>query len=198
MELDFSVIDNLGKSKPQKHTQKAPGIPRARENQSSKELHPINNKSPQKAKYDAKENIFDTFKLQRQEIEREKAYIKKANSMLDGASIGKAEILKAIKAGKPTDEILVIALETLGNISQDETFKKQSMEYLISIQGQGLRTKSLIDKEIEATGQRYTRLKASYREAKDPEDKQRILGAIKAHQERMIELNNISLEASKK
>ena len=69
MELDFSLIDNLGKSRPQKHTQKAPGTPRARENQSSKELHPISNKTPQKAKYDAKENIFDTFKLQRQEIQ---------------------------------------------------------------------------------------------------------------------------------
>lgn len=198
MQLDFTAIDNLGKSKQQNPAKQTPGSPRAKENELSKELHPRSNKSPQKAKYDAKENIFDTFKIQKEEIEREKAYIRKTNSMISGASIGKAEILKAIKAGKPADEILVIAIQTLGDISQDETFKSQAMEYLISIQGHGLRTKSLIDKELEATGQRYNRLKASYREAKDPEDKQRILGAIKAHQERMTELNKMSIEASKK
>ena len=196
MQLDFSVIDNLGNSKAKKYPEQTPGTPRPKENKSGRELHPISTKSPQNAKYEQKENLFDTFKAQREEIEREKAYIKKANSMLDGASIGKAEILKAIKAGKPADEILVIALETLGNVSQDETFKKQSMDYLISIQGEGLRTKSLIDKELEATGQRYNRLKASYEEATDQDTRQRILGAIKAHQARMAELNKMSIEAS--
>lgn len=195
MELDFSAIDNLGKSKTQNHNQEAPKAPTKSERPQGRELHPRSNKSPKNTKYDAEENIFDTFKRQKQEIEREKAHIRKTNAMIDGASIGKAKILKAIKAGKPTDEILVIALETLGNLSQDETFKSQSMEYLTSIQGQGLRTKSLINKEIEATSQRYTRLKASYKKSENPKDKERILGAIKAHQKRIIELNAMITES---
>lgn len=199
MNLDFSFMDNMTDTKSMRVPKRALEKPTKKEKDKVKQFPSNTRQNILEGQIEAiseDPSIIEVFKIQNQRIEAEKRYIKQAKTGIKNASRGKANILKAIQNGETTSQILVIALETLADISQDETFRNQSRKYLEEIQGEGLGDKVLIDKEIEEVTSRYNKLKESHSKAIEQSQKKRIEKAIEAHQEKLIRLNKLSMEAS--
>lgn len=199
MNLDFSFMDNMTDTKSMRVPKRALKRPIKKEKAKLKQFPNNTRQNVLEGQIEAiseDPSIIEVFKIQNERIEAEKRYIKQAKTGIKNASRGKANILKAIQNGETTSQILVIALETLADISQDETFRNQSRKYLEEIQGEGLGDKVLIDKEIEEVTSRYNKLKKSHSKAIEQSQKKRIEKAIEAHQEKLIRLNKLSMEAS--
>ena len=106
------------------------------------------------------------------------------------------EILKGVRAGTDIYSLFLKAVETISCMTSNGAFRSQIEGDLKSIYGAGLLEKPPLLLELEQVQTRLQRLTEAQGREKDPDSKQRIGAAIKAHQNRITELTALIERAS--
>lgn len=94
-----------------------------------------------------------------------------------------ADITKAVRAGADPFLLFLKAVEALSKITNNMIFYDQVKNDLLSVYGDGLLYSTPLEWKLEAAKDRLGRLKQALEREGSLEDKNRIQGAIKAHQE---------------
>ncbi len=111
--------------------------------------------------------------------------IKKSEAM-------RSEILRGMKAGEPTEALLLKACEAIALMTDNPSFYSQAEEELVSVYGEGLLQPMPLKIELEGVTDRLERLEEAIRREELPQDeKKRIEEAIKAHRARQAAIQEL-------
>lgn len=106
------------------------------------------------------------------------------------------DILKGIKAGTDIYTLFLQAIDAISRMTSNTCFRSQIEEDLKSIYGAGLLEKPPLKLELEQTQTRLQRLTEAREREQSLDSKQRIGAAIKAHENRIAELEALLNRAS--
>lgn len=106
------------------------------------------------------------------------------------------EILKGLKAGADVYTLFLKAVDAISRMTSNTCFRSQIEEDLKSIYGAGLLEKPPLKQELEQTQTRLQRLTEAREREQSLDSKQRIAAAIKAHENRIAELEALLNRAS--
>lgn len=106
------------------------------------------------------------------------------------------EILKGLKAGADIYTLFLKAVDAISRMTSNTCFRSQIEEDLKSIYGAGLLEKPPLKLELEQTQTRLQRLTEAREREQSLDSKQRIAAAIKAHENRIAELEALLNRAS--
>ena len=175
--LDFTALNNIGTERAREaHTAT---LTPTEENLALK---------PQKAGTGQNKSPFPRI-LSREKEERQNAREMYATYQQNITRAGelRSDILKGIHRGEPLADLLLKALECIGNMTGDTVIHEQGKREILAIYGWGLGDPAPLQLELEETKKRLARLE-------DPETKahtadlELIRTAIKAHKEKITDL----------
>jgi len=129
----------------------------------------------------SKENVVEALQ------ERLAAGYKEHQENIKRAGQLRAEINKGVQAGEPVYRLLLKAIECISLMTGDKLFYDMNKNNLQTIYGI-LEEPAAIEIERQEVQKRLNNLKAAYDKERDPGAKRRIKNAIKAHQEKLEQL----------
>lgn len=196
MELDLTRLNNLAfadfkREQEKKHAPESPTEPR----KASGEYKTIT--EPKKPLETPTEGLEGIHKLQRQadakkmDIDRSLAICKEYQQNIKTSSQLQTEILKGAKAGESVYSLLLKACKAISLMTSNSVFYSQLEGDIRAIYGQGLLDPLPLQIELQETQERLTRLREALNREVEPDAKERIQRAVKAHEAKIADLESL-------
>lgn len=196
MELDLTRLNSLAftdfkRGQEKKQAPESPTEPR----KASGEYKTIaDDKKPLETLVEGLEGIH---KLQRQadakkmDIDRSLAICKEYQQNIKTSSQLQTEILKGAKAGESVYSLLLKACKAISLMTSNSVFYSQLEGDIRAIYGQGLLDPLPLQIELQETQERLTRLREALNREIEPDAKDRIQRAVKAHEAKIADLESL-------
>ena len=143
------------------------------------------------------EDLEGIHKLQRQadakkmDIDRSLAICKEYQQNIKTSSQLQTEILKGAKAGESVYSLLLKACKAISLMTSNSVFYSQLEGDIRAIYGQGLLDPLPLQIELQETQERLTRLREALNREIEPDAKDRIQRAVKAHEAKIADLETL-------
>ena len=195
MELDLTRLNSLAFTdfKREQEKKQAPESPTEPRNASGEYKTIADNKKPLETLVEGLEGIH---KLQRQadakkmDIDRSLAICKEYQQNIKTSSQLQTEILKGAKAGESVYSLLLKACKAISLMTSNSVFYSQLEGDIRAIYGQGLLDPLPLQIELQETQERLTRLREALNREIEPDAKDRIQRAVKAHEAKIADLES--------
>ena len=196
MELDLTRLNSLAFTdfKREQEKKQAPESPTEPRNASGEYKTIANDKKPLETLVEGLEGIH---KLQRQadakkmDIDRSLAICKEYQQNIKTSSQLQTEILKGAKAGESVYSLLLKACKAISLMTSNSVFYSQLEWDIRAIYGQGLLDPLPLQIELQETQERLTRLREALNREIEPDAKDRIQRAVKAHEAKIADLESL-------
>ena len=196
MELDLTRLNNLAFAdfKREQEKKQAPESPTEPRNASGEYKTIADDKKPLETLTEGLEGIH---KLQRQadakkmDIDRSLAICKEYQQNIKTSSQLQTEILKGAKAGESVYSLLLKACKAISLMTSNSVFYSQLEGDIRAIYGQGLLDPLPLQIELQETQERLTRLREALNREIEPDAKERIQRAVKAHEAKIADLESL-------
>ena len=196
MELDLTRLNNLAFAdfKREQEKKQAPESPTEPRKASGEYKTIADNKKPLETLVEGLEGIH---KLQRQadakkmDIDRSLAICKEYQQNIKTSSQLQTEILKGAKAGESVYSLLLKACKAISLMTSNSVFYSQLEGDIRAIYGQGLLDPLPLQIELQETQERLTRLREALNREIEPDAKERIQRAVKAHEAKIADLESL-------
>lgn len=196
MELDLTRLNNLAFAdfKREQEKKQAPESPTEPRKASGEYKTIADDKKPLETLVEGLEGIH---KLQRQadakkmDIDRSLAICKEYQQNIKTSSQLQTEILKGAKAGESVYSLLLKACKAISLMTSNSVFYSQLEGDIRAIYGQGLLDPLPLQIELQETQERLARLREALNREIEPDAKERIQRAVKAHEAKIADLENL-------
>lgn len=196
MELDLTRLNSLAFTdfKRKQEKKQAPESPTEPRNASGEYKTIADDKKPLETLVEGLEGIH---KLQRQadakkmDIDRSLAICKEYQQNIRTSSQLQTEILKGAKAGESVYSLLLKACKAISLMTSNSVFYSQLEGDIRAIYGQGLLDPLPLQIELQETQERLTRLREALNREIEPDAKERIQRAVKAHEAKIADLESL-------
>lgn len=196
MELDLTRLNSLAFTdfKREQEKKQAPESPTEPRNASGEYKTIADDKKPLETLVEGLEGIH---KLQRQadakkmDIDRSLAICKEYQQNIKTSSQLQTEILKGAKAGESVYSLLLKACKAISLMTSNSVFYSQLEGDIREIYGQGLLDPLPLQIELQETQERLTRLREALNREIEPDAKERIQRAVKAHEAKIADLESL-------
>ena len=196
MELDLTRLNNLAFAdfKREQEKKQAPESPTEPRKASGEYKTIADDKKPLETLVEGLEGIH---KLQRQadakkmDIDRSLAICKEYQQNIKTSSQLQTEILKGAKAGESVYSLLLKACKAISLMTSNSVFYSQLEGDIRAIYGQGLLDPLPLQIELQETQERLTRLREALNREIEPDAKDRIQRAVKAHEAKIADLESL-------
>ena len=196
MELDLTRLNSLAFTdfKREQEKKQAPESPTEPRKASGEYKTIADNKKPLETLVEGLEGIH---KLQRQadakkmDIDRSLAICKEYQQNIKTSSQLQTEILKGAKAGESVYSLLLKACKAISLMTSNSVFYSQLEGDIRAIYGQGLLDPLPLQIELQETQERLTRLREALNREIEPDAKERIQRAVKAHEAKIADLESL-------
>lgn len=196
MELDLTRLNSLAFTdfKREQEKKQAPESPTEPRNASGEYKTITDDKKPLETLVEGLEGIH---KLQRQadakkmDIDRSLAICKEYQQNIKTSSQLQTEILKGAKAGESVYSLLLKACKAISLMTSNSVFYSQLEGDIRAIYGQGLLDPLPLQIELQETQERLTRLREALNREIEPDAKDRIQRAVKAHEAKIADLESL-------
>ena len=196
MELDLTRLNNLAFAdfKREQEKKQAPESPTEPRKASGEYKTMADDKKPLETLVEGLEGIH---KLQRQadakkmDIDRSLAICKEYQQNIKTSSQLQTEILKGAKAGESVYSLLLKACKAISLMTSNSVFYSQLEGDIRAIYGQGLLDPLPLQIELQETQERLTRLREALNREIEPDAKERIQRAVKAHEAKIADLESL-------
>lgn len=196
MELDLTRLNNLAFAdfKREQEKKQAPESPTEPRKASGEYKTIADDKTPLETLVEGLEGIH---KLQRQadakkmDIDRSLAICKEYQQNIKTSSQLQTEILKGAKAGESVYSLLLKACKAISLMTSNSVFYSQLEGDIRAIYGQGLLDPLPLQIELQETQERLTRLREALNREIEPDAKERIQRAVKAHEAKIADLESL-------
>ena len=196
MELDLTRLNNLAFAdfKREQEKKQAPESPTEPRKASGEYKTIADDKKPLETLVEGLQGIH---KLQRQadakkmDIDRSLAICKEYQQNIKTSSQLQTEILKGAKAGESVYSLLLKACKAISLMTSNSVFYSQLEGDIRAIYGQGLLDPLPLQIELQETQERLTRLREALNREIEPDAKERIQRAVKAHEAKIADLENL-------
>lgn len=196
MELDLTRLNNLAFAdfKREQEKKQAPESPTEPRKASGEYKTIADDKKPLETLVEGLEGIH---KLQRQadakkmDIDRSLAICKEYQQNIKTSSQLQTEILKGAKAGESVYSLLLKACKAISLMTSNSVFYSQLEGDIRAIYGQGLLDPLPLQIELQETQERLTRLREALNREIEPDAKERIQRAVKAHEAKIADLESL-------
>ena len=196
MELDLTRLNSLAFAdfKREQEKKQAPKSP-AETQTASGEYKTLT--KPKKPLETLTEGLEGIHKLQRQadakkqDIDRSLAICMEYQQNIKTSSQLQTEILKGAKAGESVYSLLLKACKTISLMTSNSVFYSQLEGDIRAIYGQGLLDPLPLQIELQETQERLTRLREALNREIEPDAKERIQRAVKAHEAKIADLESL-------
>lgn len=196
MELDLTRLNSLAFTdfKREQEKKQAPESPTEPRNASGEYKTIADDKKHLETLVEGLEGIH---KLQRQadakkmDIDRSLAICKEYQQNIKTSSQLQTEILKGAKAGESVYSLLLKACKAISLMTSNSVFYSQLEGDIRAIYGQGLLDPLPLQIELQETQERLTRLREALNREIEPDAKDRIQRAVKAHEAKIADLESL-------
>ena len=196
MELDLTRLNNLAFAdfKREQEKKQAPESPTEPRKASGEYKTIADDKKPLETLVEGLEGIH---KLQRQadakkmDIDRSLAICKEYQQNIKTSSQLQTEILKGAKAGESVYSLLLKACKAISLMTSNSVFYSQLEGDIRAIYGQGLLDPLPLQIELQETQERLTSLREALNREIEPDAKDRIQRAVKAHEAKIADLESL-------
>ena len=196
MELDLTRLNSLAFTdfKREQEKKQAPESPTEPRKASGEYKTIADDKKPLETLVEGLEGIH---KLQRQadakkmDIDRSLAICKEYQQNIKTSSQLQTEILKGAKAGESVYSLLLKACKAISLMTSNSVFYSQLEGDIRAIYGQGLLDPLPLQIELQETQERLTRLREALNREIEPDAKERIQRAVKAHEAKIADLESL-------
>ena len=196
MELDLTRLNNLAFAdfKREQEKKQAPESPTEPRKASGEYKTIAGDKKPLETLVEGLQGIH---KLQRQadakkmDIDRSLAICKEYQQNIKTSSQLQTEILKGAKAGESVYSLLLKACKAISLMTSNSVFYSQLEGDIRAIYGQGLLDPLPLQIELQETQERLTRLREALNREIEPDAKERIQRAVKAHEAKIADLESL-------
>lgn len=196
MELDLTRLNNLAFAdfKREQEKKQAPESPTEPRKASGEYKTIADDKKPLETLVEGLEGIH---KLQRQadakkmDIDRSLAICKEYQQNIKTSSQLQTEILKGAKAGENVYSLLLKACKAISLMTSNSVFYSQLEGDIRAIYGQGLLDPLPLQIELQETQERLARLREALNREIEPDAKERIQRAVKAHEAKIADLESL-------
>ena len=196
MELDLTRLNSLAFTdfKREQEKKQAPESPTEPRNASGEYKTIADDKKPLETLTEGLEGIN---KLQReadrkkQDIDRSLAICREYQQNIKTSSQLQTEILKGAKAGESVYSLLLKACKAISLMTSNSVFYSQLEGDIRAIYGQGLLDPLPLQIELQETQERLTRLREALNREIEPDAKDRIQRAVKAHEAKIADLESL-------
>ena len=196
MELDLTRLNNLAFAdfKREQEKKQAPESPTEPRKASGEYKTIADDKKPLETLVEGLEGIH---KLQRQadakkmDIDRSLAICKEYQQNIKTSSQLQTEILKGAKAGESVYSLLLKACKAISLMTSNSVFYSQLEGDIRAIYGQGLLDPLPLQIELQETQERLARLREALNREIEPDAKDRIQRAVKAHEAKIADLESL-------
>lgn len=196
MELDLTRLNSLAFTdfKREQEKKQAPESPTEPRNASGEYKTIADDKKPLETLTEGLEGLH---KLQRQadakkmDIDRSLAICKEYQQNIKTSSQLQTEILKGAKAGESVYSLLLKACKAISLMTSNSVFYSQLEGDIRAIYGQGLLDPLPLQIELQETQERLTRLREALNREIEPDAKDRIQRAVKAHEAKIADLESL-------
>lgn len=196
MELDLTRLNSLAFTdfKREQEKKQAPESPTEPRNASGEYKTIADDKKPLETLVEGLEGIH---KLQRRadakkmDIDRSLAICKEYQQNIKTSSQLQTEILKGAKAGESVYSLLLKACKAISLMTSNSVFYSQLEGDIRAIYGQGLLDPLPLQIELQETQERLTRLREALNREIEPDAKDRIQRAVKAHEAKIADLESL-------
>ena len=196
MELDLTRLNNLAFAdfKREQEKKQAPESPTEPRKTSGEYKTIADDKKPLETLTEGLQGIH---KLQRQadakkmDIDRSLAICKEYQQNIKTSSQLQTEILKGAKAGESVYSLLLKACKAISLMTSNSVFYSQLEGDIRAIYGQGLLDPLPLQIELQETQERLTRLREALNREIEPDAKERIQRAVKAHEAKIADLESL-------
>lgn len=196
MELDLTRLNSLAFTdfKREQEKKQAPESPTEPRNASGEYKTITDDKKPLETLVEGLEGIH---KLQRRadakkmDIDRSLAICKEYQQNIKTSSQLQTEILKGAKAGESVYSLLLKACKAISLMTSNSVFYSQLEGDIRAIYGQGLLDPLPLQIELQETQERLTRLREALNREIEPDAKDRIQRAVKAHEAKIADLESL-------
>ena len=196
MELDLTRLNNLAFAdfKREQEKKQAPESPTEPRKTSGEYKTIADDKKPLETLTEGLQGIH---KLQRQadakkmDIDRSLAICKEYQQNIKTSSQLQTEILKGAKAGESVYSLLLKACKAISLMTSNSVFYSQLEGDIRAIYGQGLLDPLPLQIELQETQERLTRLREALNREIEPDAKDRIQRAVKAHEAKIADLESL-------
>lgn len=196
MELDLTRLNNLAFAdfKREQEKKQAPESPTEPRKASGEYETIAGDKKPLETLVEGLQGIH---KLQRQadakkmDIDRSLAICKEYQQNIKTSSQLQTEILKGAKAGESVYSLLLKACKAISLMTSNSVFYSQLDGDIRAIYGQGLLDPLPLQIELQETQERLTRLREALNREIEPDAKERIQRAVKAHEAKIADLESL-------
>ena len=143
------------------------------------------------------EGLEGIHKLQReadrkkQDIDRSLAICREYQQNIKTSSQLQTEILKGAKAGESIYSLFLKAVKAISLMTSNTVFYSQLEGDIRAIYGQGLLDPLPLQIELQETQERLTRLREALNREIEPDAKERIQRAVKAHEAKIADLESL-------
>lgn len=176
MEIDLSQIDNLFKDDLR-------GVNDTRDTKVSIEKESPHNQGETSSRANTSPKRYLTIEREKQDHERAIEVYREYQENIKKSGMLRADILKTIKEGVDPYNLLLKAIECISLMTGDPYYYKQGKEDIRAIY-KALGYKAPAEQEAQEVQERLDNLNRALEKEIDPADKQRIIKAIQAHEER--------------
>lgn len=176
MEIDLSQIDNLFKDDLR-------GVNDTRDTKVSIEKESPHNQGVTSPRIEGSPKRYLTIEREKQDHERAIEVYKEYQENIKKSEMLRADILKTIKEGVDPYNLLLKAIECISLMTGDPYYYKQGKEDIRAIY-KALGYKAPAEQEAQEVQERLDNLNRALEKEIDPADKQRIIKAIQAHEEK--------------
>ena len=196
MELDLTRLNSLAFTdfKREQEKKQAPESPTEQRKASGEYKTIADDKKPLETLVEGLEGIH---KLQRQadakkmDIDRSLAICKEYQQNIKTSSQLQTEILKGAKAGESVYSLLLKACKAISLMTSNSVFYSQLEGDIRAIYGQGLLDPLPLQIELQETQERLARLREALNREIEPDAKERIQRAVKAHEAKIADLESL-------
>lgn len=196
MELDLTRLNNLAFAdfKREQEKKQAPESPTEPRKASGEYETIAGDKKPLETLVEGLQGVH---KLQRQadakkmDIDRSLAICKEYQQNIKTSSHLQTEILKGAKAGESVYSLLLKACKAISLMTSNSVFYSQLEGDIRAIYGQGLLDPLPLQIELQETQERLTRLREALNREIEPDAKERIQRAVKAHEAKIADLESL-------
>lgn len=100
------------------------------------------------------------------------------------------QILIGIREGEDIYQLFMMAVEAISAMTNSKTFYEQVKNELAAVYGEGLLIKQPLQQELEETAERLEKLKESVKRDMPDDTRQRLVAAIKNHEDKIEKLRS--------
>ena len=121
------------------------------------------------------------YQREQMELDRARDVYKAYQDNIKAAGNMRANILKGVAAGEPAEILLLQACRIISAMTGDRLFSEQVEKDLIAVYGYGQQAAGALQMELEQVQSRLHNMQQALQMETDPDSRQRIEKAIKAH-----------------